>query len=153
MHAKRFSITHVLRTKTTHRNFSASKLFKRRASPPFDLLMKTKQRCTGKKGRKVLIPSRSNCNKNRRTQTSGSAHKGSAHKGLPLNSFFLLWHRDSSGKPTGPLRTQTSHVSFPTHTFPGTTYPGPCGSLVPPSPTPNNPARIERSCHRNHEFQ
>ena len=31
--------SHLLRTKTTHPNFSESKLFKRRTSPPFDLLL------------------------------------------------------------------------------------------------------------------
>ena len=44
-------------------------------------------------------------------------------------------------KPADPLRTQTSHVSFPLRTLPGTRCPGPCDSLMPPLPTPSPAGR------------
>ena len=98
---------HTLRTKTTHRNFSALKTPKRRTSPPFDLLVTTTKRHNKMEGKPSSCPStKCSCNTNRKTQTkpaqlTGACRSTDRHKKNPnqprlLSTSYNSWH-DMSG--------------------------------------------------------
>ena len=50
---------------------------------------------------------------------------------------------------TGPLRTQTNHVTFPLRTYPGTRCPGPCDNLMPPLVLQEERVFVTRSMQSN----
>ena len=76
------------------------------------------------------------CFHNTKARQKPDVHSPKKHK------VYTLQPNLKGRKSAGPLTTQTSHVSFPLRTFPGTRCPGPCDNFMPPLPTPS-PARRE----------
>ena len=75
-----------------------------------------------------------------------------SHLLLPLTTSLLCCHGPSTVRGEHSCRDSwllgRHHPTTRPHSFSGTACPGPCGSLVPPLPTPNA-AEKERSCHQD----
>ena len=135
------------------------KPFKRRLTPPSDLLHSTNTKARLERT-ETLIPKRNKVYTLRQNRRKGYQQARPVHKDLPSFLFtsvsshhipLLSCHNPSmvrEGIPCSDSRNLGSITPLTKpHAFPGTACPGPCGNSMPLLQAPN-PSRRERPCHQ-----